>query len=303
MDRRGTIYVLLAGISWGLIGLFSRTLNEVYEPVDMVVIRGIGAAIGFTLIFLTIDRKAFRINVKDVKYFIGTGIVSFIMMNICYFTCMRICSLAVSTLRLYTGPTFVVIMSAIIFKEKMTGTKLLALLMTFAGCVFVTGLLESDVNFSGLGILLGVCSGFFYGLFSIFGKFVLEKYSSYTLTLYTFILAAMGCIFISDPTRIFKGFSDPNVVIAAILLIVVGTLIPYTLYSKGLERIESGKASIMATLEPVVATLISVYLWGERLSVIGIAGILLIIFAVCTLAVSGQKSRGTQHEIGNGSIK
>ena len=67
-------------------------------------------------------------------------------------------------------------------------------------------------------------------------------------------------------------------------LIVVATVLPYLLYTKGLEGVESGKASIMANVEPVVGALVGVFVFGETLSVWVILGVVCMLCGVMLLA-------------------
>lgn len=100
---------------------------------------------------------------------------------------MQQTSLAVAALLLYTAPVFVMLMSLLCFGEAFTRTKALALLLTFSGCACVTGVFGSSLTLTLSGLLYGLGSGFGYALYSIFGKYAVRKYSSLTITAYTFI--------------------------------------------------------------------------------------------------------------------
>ena len=64
---------------------------------------------------------------------------------------------------------------------------------------------------------------------------------------------------------------------------VFSTVLPYLFYTRGLARVESGKASIMASLEPVVASLAGVLIFGEPMSGTTLAGIVLVLSGVVIL--------------------
>jgi drug/metabolite transporter (DMT)-like permease len=129
------------------------------------------------------NRKALKIKASDSKYFIGTGIFSIVLFNWCLFHAIQETSISIASILLYTAPAFVTIFSRIFFKESLTPRKVLALVTTFIGCSFVIGILpNTNGSISLYGFILGLGSGLFYALYSIFGKFALEKYDSLTVT-------------------------------------------------------------------------------------------------------------------------
>lgn len=74
------------------------------------------------------------------------GLVSILLFTLCYFRSQQVSSLAVAAILLYTAPTFVVILSAILWKDKITKRKLLALVLAFLGCCFVAGILNGPAS-------------------------------------------------------------------------------------------------------------------------------------------------------------
>ena len=122
------VCVLGAGILWGVIGIFNRGLVAAgLSPMSLVAVRNMGGLILLGLLFLCTDRSVFRIRLKHLPLFFGTGIVSVLLFTLCYFSCQQMCSLAVAAVLLYTAPAFVVVLSAILWKEKVTLRKLAAL--------------------------------------------------------------------------------------------------------------------------------------------------------------------------------
>ena len=137
------------------------------------------------------------------------------------------------------------------------------------------------------GLLIGLGSGIGYGLYSILGKVALRKYSSYTVTTYTFIFAAVGSWIISRPADMMGKFSSaPDLgflIFFCFLTALITAVIPFLSYTLGLESVEASKAGIIATIEPMVATLVGVLVYSEPLTILSALGILLILFAVILL--------------------
>ncbi len=285
-NKKGALsifFILLAGTCWGSIGIFVRRFNALnLVSMDIVAIRSVFTVI-FMAIFLAIyDRKLLKINLRDIWCFIGTGIVSMVFFNFCYFRLIEISSLSVAAVMLYTAPVFVMLMSAVLFRERITAVKVIALIATFAGCCFVTGIVGSPVHLTLPAILLGLGAGLGYAMYSIFGRYALEKgYHSFTINLYTFLFATLACIPLVDVRNIYSVCtSSVSMGMFSVLCGLITTVIPYITYNFGLSGVETGKAAIIASIEPVVATLIGVFIFHENLTPGNIIGIALVLAAI-----------------------
>ena len=277
------LYILLAGILWGVIGLFNRNLTASgFSPQSIVFVRNFGGMLVLGLVFLIFDRSVFRIRLKHLPYFFGTGVISVLLFTLCYFTCQQMCSLATAAILLYTAPTFVVILSALLWKDKITKQKLIALIVTFLGCTFVTGVWGGGLAITPLGFLLGIGSGFFYGLYSIFARYALAHYKPFTVTFYTFVFAGISALFVVRPNEL-TAAAQPSVLLLILGLVIVSTVLPYLFYTKGLAQVDSGKASILASIEPVVAALTGIIVFGEPMGITVLLGLACILLSVYIL--------------------
>ena len=260
--------ILTAAALWGIIGIWNRQLMALgLSPTGIVAVRNFGGMALLAAIFAIRDRSIFRVRKEHLKYFFGTGIVSVVLFTVCYFSCQKLCSLAVASILLYTAPSFVVVMSGILWKEPVTGKKLTALALTLVGCALVCGLFAGDLMVTLSGVLLGLGSGFFYALYSIFGRYALAHYGSMTVTVWTFLFAGPASLLLVKPAEMTTVLAQPKAWLLAAALVVFSTVLPYIFYTGGLAKVEAGKASIMASLEPVVASLMGVVLFSEPMGV------------------------------------
>lgn len=257
--------VLSGGTLWGCIGLFNRALAAAGLSVkSIVLVRNFGSLLMLGIFLLIFDRSVFQIKIRHLPYFFGTGVISVLLFTLCYFSCQRVTgSLAVAAVLLYTAPAFVVLLSALLWRERITKRKLSALVLAFLGCTLVTGLWSGGGTISLRGAALGVGSGLFYGLYSIFGRYALRHYQPLTVTFYTFVFAGCASLVLIDPPELAAAFSLPDTALLAAGLVGISTVAPYLLYTGGLARLESGKAAILASVEPVVAALAGVIAFGE----------------------------------------
>ena len=291
MKKFEPILILIAGVLWGSMGLFVRTLNaQGLASMEIVGLRATVTVVALFLFLLLFDRKLFKICWKDLWCFLGTGICSIVFFNFCYFKAITLTSLSVAAILLYTAPAIVMVLSYFLFQEKLTKRKLLALVMTFVGCVLVTGILTETGNVTAGGILVGLGAGLGYALYSIFSRYALERgYTSLTITFYTFLIAAIGSFFFADMGKVARvAMNGGGNLFFCLAFGVLCTVVPYLTYTLGLQYVENGKASIIASVEPVTATLLGAVLFHEKLTVSGVLGIVLVLAA---LMICNNKER------------
>lgn len=277
-------------------GIFVRKLGgDGFSPIQIVCIRVVLASLIFSLIQLIKDPAGFRISLRDIPLFLGLGLGSILFFTVCYFTAITMMSLSTAAILLYTSPIWIMLMSLLLFKEKLTARKLIALFLAFGGCVLVSGISGEGVSVTGL--LVGIGAGIGYALYSILGTVALRRYSPLTVTTWTFLIAALGSLFISQPADIVATIttapSPPGLLGFCLLTALVTAIIPFLSYTLGLRSVEASKAGILAMVEPMVATIMGVLVFSERLTFLSGAGVLLILSAVVLLNTPKARHKAT----------
>lgn len=285
MEKKASLNIIAAAALWGCIGLFLKLLTAAgLTSMQGVALRALVGCLFYGLFLFLTDRNALRVALPDCPWFLGTGVCSLLFFNWCYFNAIQASSMAVAAVLLYTSPVFVMLMSALFFRESVTPLKIIALAVTLAGCALVTGLLPpggAPVSLST--ILFGLGSGFGYALYTIFGKLALEKYPSSTVTLYTFLFALLGSLPLSGLWNAPELLLDRQVILAGLGIGVFCCILPYLLYTEGLRRAQAGKAAILATAEPFVAALIGIFLYHEEVTIWKLLGMCAILGAIALL--------------------
>lgn len=288
--KKHIVFILTAGTLWGFMGFFVRSLAGIgISSTGAILLRCGLAALLFAVTILIKDRRLFLVKPKDFWCFIGSGLCSMLFFTYCYFRSMEYIDLSAAAILLYTAPSIVIVLSRFIFKEKLSPVKVLALIIAFAGCCLVSGL-ASGMKLSAVGILFGLGSGLGYALYSIFARLAMNRgYDSITVDFYTCLLAAVGAGVIWGTESAVTMFSSSYSVILCLVTAVVTCYLPYLLYTAGLAGVETGKASIMASVEPVVATLTGIFIFHEDLTLSGLCGMLLVLAAIVLLNLNPRK--------------
>lgn len=293
MKKTAPFFVLLASVLWGSMGIVTRYIADIgFHTRQITAVRICVSTIVLAIFLLLIDRKKLKIEKKDIKWFLGTGIGSLFVNNLAYAETVQRASLSVAVVLLYTAPFFVMILSLVFFKEKITFQKIVALLMSFVGCVLVVGLSDTGLGeHKMITLFIGLCSGLGYSLYTILGKAIMDKYDSLTLTFYTFLFASFATLIICEPVDTICLISDH---LSKMALVIVGSVVtlafPYIFYSIGLKYMESSKAPIIASFEVVAASLWGVLLYQETLNIYNIFGIILVVSALIFLQINFHKN-------------
>lgn len=295
--------IIAAAAAWGVIGLFINALRaEGFTLTQIIASTALVTAAAMAVITAVTDKSKFRINPRDFWMFAGTGIASYTFESYSYYTAIGRIGLGPAAVLLYTSPFFIMLLSRIIWKEKLNARKLTAVPLAVAGCVCVSvapAIAEGGISalFSGgldlAGIAIGLFSGFTFGLYTIFGKAALEKYSGITVTLWSFIFASAATV----PAAVIRGgWPTPNFKRAALLIsmALVSGAFAYGLYTLGLDGVSPTHASVLATIEPVVAAVCGILFNEEPLAAASIIGILLVVAAIAVMNTKPKEKPPSQ---------
>ena len=295
MKKLAVAFVLLAGTLWGMIGIFVRRYEELgLSPLQTAALRISLTAVIFAVFVLIYRPRLYKIRLRHLWCFLGTGLMSVALFTYCYFTAIYLSDLSVAAVLLYTAPVFVMLFSLILFKEKMTALKALATVLSVLGCALTAGVIGGELNVTLSGFLFGLGSGVCYALYSIFSRYALDRgYEPFTITLYTFLFAAVATTALIDVRPVINVVTeDAGSVCYALLFALVSCLLPYVFYTLGLKYTASSTPAVIATVEPVVATVIGAVFFEEALNIpFGYIGVGLVFLSVVLINVKVKKTR------------
>ncbi|SOB57856.1 conserved membrane protein of unknown function [Pseudodesulfovibrio profundus] len=288
MDIRGLIYVLIAAIMWGIIGIFAKeVLAEGITALEIAFWRASLAWIMFVI--HACIKKQVKTQPSDLPFLFAFGFICVTMFYGSYQLAIRDVGMALAAVLLYTAPAWVAFLSWIVLKEKMTTIKMLCVVMTITGVICISLgpklLSGNSISLNLFGLAAGLVSGFTYALYYIFGKKYLHRYATPTIFVYALPFgAALLFPFIDFQPK------SPYAWFMLTAMAAVTSYGAFSFYYAGLKRMDATRASIVATFEPVVAAIFAFLLFGETFSIMGYAGSSLIIAAVLIVVLSGTKA-------------
>jgi len=280
----GTISVLIAGALWGTISIFLNLLADYgLTTMQICFLRSVIGVLIVLGIILLRDPKLLKIKWKDIWLFICTGCVSLTLFDFCYFFTIQQSEASIAVAFLYSSPVFVTVISVFLFHERITLRKILAIAVALAGVILVSGIFGLEKLSAGL-LFTGIAAGFLYGLYSIFGRLASEKYSSMTITFYTFLFSGLSQLPFAKLPSLLTSFSpDFKFWLLTAGLGLINSVLPYLFFTLGLSLMEPSRAAVLATVEVVVGSLIGILVFHEDHSFWKIIGIVLIIAATVIL--------------------
>lgn len=274
---------LTAGSLWGTIGFFSRIMQGYHFDVYAVnTLCYSQAAVMFVVTALVKNPGQMKVRIKDLWVFFCAAVSTTLISSVFYYETVQIMSLSLATLLQGTAPFFVMAVSAFVFKERLTAQKLLALILCIAGCGLVAGILDESLHVTAKGILFGVISAIGYGLYSVFSKLALERrYPNLIVSLYVVSCSALIMASAAIPMHSFdRADLTWKTWLMTLIFSFTTTYLPSYLYLYSLGGIDAGEASILVTMEPIVATLISIFVYHEMLSLSMGLGVVMIILSL-----------------------
>ena len=279
--------VLCAGILWGSIGFFVRKLNGLGVDTELTAFMRIFCAwiILIPLLMgmsLKSGRNYFKISKKGLLQCFIMGLVTQAFFNLSYSGCINSVGVAMGSVLLYTAPIFVSILSRLLFKEEINARKGISLVINLLGCfIMVTGGDLSVLKVSGIGILLGIGAGFFYAMVTILGKFTSDEVDPFTMVFYNFLFGWISLALISNPIPKIAAVSDLHFWLLAFGYGLIPTVGSYLFYMNGISHdVELSRVPIIASVEPIIATIIGLLVFGENITLVNALGLIIVLFSI-----------------------
>lgn len=257
-------------------------LHFVSLPSEFVAMcRGL---IGSVFIIFYLKIKGEKIDLVSIKNNLKYLVLSGISLGVNWaalFTAYRVSTVALGSLCNYMAPIILVLIAPILYKEKLTIKKGLCVLGAFIGIIFVSGIIESDVDINIQGIIYGfiACAGFVSLI--IFNR-KLKDITPYNKAVVQLLVSAITIA----PYVIINNINttltiNTTSIIVILIMGIVHTGIAYCFYFASINEIDTQTLAIFGYIEPVLSVITSFLLLNEPLSMYGMVGACLIIVSAC----------------------
>jgi drug/metabolite transporter, DME family len=289
--------VLGAAAFWATFGIFAKHLYAAgFAPLELASVRAAVGFAGFCILLLPrlLRRPPPRLGGRAVLFLAAYGVLGYALFTLAFFAALERTTVSIAVALLYTAPAFVMLMSALLWKEAIDRTRLLSLALVLVGVVLVTGaagaLLHGTHALSAAALGTGLAAGATYALYTMFSKVATQRYGPAISLLGSFAFATLALGVLAPPHVPFVR--QPEHAFALVALGIVPTLVPYALYLRGLRELRASTAAMLASVEPMIAAILAAGLLHERLDALQVAGMALVVTAAVLLARQAARGGG-----------
>ncbi|MBR1938836.1 MAG: EamA family transporter [Spirochaetales bacterium] len=275
-DNRSVLMIISSMLIFGSIGILIR-----YIPLPSAFIAFFRGSFGGLFIFIVLKLKHHKVTRLPIDKLIWLSVSGAVMAFnwIFLFEAYSYTSVAVATLCYYMQPTIVVLLSPFLFKERLTRKKMICVILSIIGMIFVSGILNggSLASSSMKGIILGLGAAVLYSTVVIMNKQLggIDAYLKTTIQLLSAGLVMIPYMFMTDS---FDSISfTPPTVILLLIIGLVHTGLAYTLYFGSIDGLKAQSVAIFSYIDPVAALFLSSVFLHEPLDAFGMIGAVLII--------------------------
>jgi len=277
---RGYSIALTATILWSFTGVIIGYLVTTYSLPSLVLAfwRDLFLSFGMAVGLLVFSRARFHLARRHWGFMLFYGFTLAIFNSMWTFS-VQYNGAAVATVMAFSSPAMTAILSRFVYKEQISSLKVLSILLSLAGIVFVAGAYDpSTWNLNPLGIIFGLLSGLLFAVYNLQGKHASDtRLDSWTALFYSFSLATVFLVFFNLGNDLFITGKAPFTDMLwlgdslggwAILFFlgVAPTLGGFGFYTLSLRYLSPTTSNLIATLEPAFTAVWAYFLLSEMLT-------------------------------------
>jgi len=291
---RGIFLVLTAAVLWGVSGTVAQFLfqRSGFSPEWLVVIRLLIS--GIILLMLARLKEKKNIvdiwkNKKDMLSLLLFSILGMLAVQYTYFAAINSSNAATATILQYLAPVMITCYIAIRFKKIPTYKELLAVALALVGTfLLVTHGNINELSITGWALFWGLGSAFALAFYTLQPQNLLKKWGSTLVVGWGMLIGGISFSFINPPWE-FQGHWSISSYFAVIFIVIFGTLIAFYCYLESLKYITASETSLLASVEPLSAAVLSVIWLKVEFGVVDWIGSLCIIFTIVILSIAKNK--------------
>jgi drug/metabolite transporter (DMT)-like permease len=275
-SRLGYAMVATAATLFAVNGSVSKVvLGSGLSSLELAQIRNTAAAILFFAFLVVVAPARLRVGRRELAFLVAFGLVGIALVQWLYFVAIDNLPVGVALLIEFTAPLFVALFARVIYKEHVRRRLWVSVALCLTGLALVVEL-WSGVAFSTVGVTAAFGGALALTAYLLMAERERRHRDAASLSFYGFLFAALLWAVVQplwnfpwdvldDDVSLQGNLSEHSAPMWALVafIVIVGTMITFSLLTGSLKHISATRASIVATLEPVVATVIAWAWLGE----------------------------------------
>lgn len=291
---RGMAIALIGGIFWGLAGVFGQFLFE-YKGTNARWLVSVRLVLAGLLLLSTVvvkQRATFWkiwTDKKDAATLVLFGILGMAGCQLSYYTAVELSNAGTATVLQYTAPVLILGYEAVRMRRRPRGFEIAALVLALAGTfLLATHGNPGSMSLSGKALAWGLMSAVMMAVYNLLPAKLMKKYGTFCVIGWGMLVGGIVLSAFTHPWHV-VGRWDLEAVGAMAVVVVLGTVLSFSFYMEGVRMIGAAKASLLASVEPVTATIASALMMHVVFAGMDVLGIVCILGAVLLLSVPGLK--------------
>ena len=285
----GIFCAFAGGIMWGLSGTFGQYLFLEHRVTAkwLVSVRLLTAGVLMLVPVVIKKKEDIFFFARDMKTFVTMLLYAVLGMGLCqlgYYSAIELSNAGTATVIQYTGPAMIMVYLCLRNKKLPTLLQVAALAMTMVGVVLLATKGELDtLNISTGALAWGLASAVALVIYNLLPIKLLETHSTFLVMGWGMIIAGILLAVYVQPWHI-VGSWDIKALGAFAVVVLMGTILAFSIYMEGVKLCGAQTASIVSAIEPVTATIATILIMNINFTVVEFVGMGLIVAAVIILA-------------------
>jgi len=290
----GILITLIGGFLWGFSGACGQYLfeNKGMTTNWLVPVRLITAGTIMVLYYIAKDKKkAFRIwkRKRDALDVVIYGIAGLMLCQFTYFKTIELSNAGTATVIQYIAPAIVLVLVCFMEKRAPQPLEMIALILALLGIFLIAT--HGDVRhmaLSPMALTIGLFSAVTVVIYNLQPRRLMAYYPTPYLLAWGMMIGGIVLAFIFKPWN-YTYHPDAAFLLALGAIIILGTMVAFSLYMQGVKMIGPERASLYACVEPIASTLLTVFWLKAPFTVMDFLGFACIILTILILGYSDLK--------------
>lgn len=290
----GIINGIIASTSYGANPLFALPLLHNGIGVNSILFYRYALAVLIYGMWITLKKKiTLKISAKEFVVLLIMGLL-FSFSSLTLYEAFKYIEAGIACTILFIYPMLVAIIMNIFYKEKITGTIIYAIILTFSGIILLYNG-KHDATLNPHGVIMVLLSALLYAVYIVGVKNLktIKHIKQDKLNFYVMLFGLLVYLFNLKFCTELQIIQSPILWICAIGLAIIPTIISIETINIAIKLIGSTKTAILGALEPLTALFFGILFFNEQLTLkicVGIAAILLGVMIVITRKNSSRST-------------
>jgi len=300
--HKGALFVFISAAGFSVKAILAKKAYEAgADAITILFLRVLFAAPLFLLLALwnnaqhRIEEK--KLTQKEILGLIALGLIGYYLSSLMDFVGLTYVTASLERIILFSYPTMVVIFTAIFFRSTLTKKDYFALLLTYAGILFIfseemkqSSLIPMSSLITGGTLIFG--SAFTYAMYLIGSGFIIPRIGAMRFTAYSMLIAtfAILCHYTIVKGFVFPALDDP-IIWYGLAMAIFSTFMPAVCLAVGIKLIGSEKSSVISTIGPVSTIVLANIVLGETMTWIQIGGTMVVLIGVLIITLNKEKKK------------